>query len=96
MSTAEALLLAWFLGVVQVSSLTSALFVRVSAGRPSQPLAQRLFVACLALMGFVTMGALYLGPGYWLMAAATLASMILIVTCDFGEERTTAPHRSRR
>ena len=96
MSSTEALFLAWSLGVVQVLGVASAFFVRISAGRSVEPLAQRSYLGCLALMGMVTIGAFYLGPGYWLMAATTLASMILIATCDFGEERQSTAYRSRQ
>lgn len=88
MNTAEAIVLAWSLGIVQLIGLTSALGARLSSGTTAQVGYQRFFFACLALMGVVTMGSLYLlGPGYWLFSAATLSVMILIVTCDFGEIR---------
>ncbi|HZZ71295.1 MAG TPA: hypothetical protein VFE24_03525 [Pirellulales bacterium] len=95
-STSEAIIFAWALGVVQIVGVASALFARMSAGSTAQASCQRWFFVCLAALGCGTMSSLYyLGPGYWLLSAATLAVMILIVTCDFGEHRLASDRSAR-
>jgi hypothetical protein len=44
----------------------------------------------LLLMGLGTAFALTIGPGCWLTCSATLAVMVLTVTCDFRASREAA------
>ena len=52
-----------------------------------RPVSQYLFFAILPLMGVATSIALAVGPGCWATCAATLAIMVLTVTCDFRGSR---------
>lgn len=78
------LIAAQFLGVF------SAFLARLSEGSCCQFLGQFLFFGALPLVGAATMVALAIGPGCWVACAATLAAMILTVTCDFRGSRKAA------
>ncbi|MCL4190829.1 MAG: hypothetical protein KJZ87_03720 [Thermoguttaceae bacterium] len=71
------------LGVIQAVGLISAALARLSEGSGRQAASQRLFLACLALVGGCTVVSLVLGPGYWLTSGTTLSLMVLAATCDF-------------
>jgi hypothetical protein len=77
----------WILASLQLVGLASALFARLSEGSSGQSAGQWLFLVSLGLVGLGTMGALSMGPGYWLSSAATLSLMIVTATCDFSRCR---------
>jgi hypothetical protein len=58
----------WYLAVVLVVGLASAVLARVSEGSCLQTWCQRLFVGCLALVGVATFASLGLGRDCWLMS----------------------------
>ena len=85
MSYLEPSFLVWSLGVIQILGLISAWLARLSEGSPSQVSCQRLFLACLALVGLTTMASIALSPTpkYWLASGVTLSVMILAAIWDF-------------
>jgi hypothetical protein len=89
MSTLEMSTMVWGLAVIQVIGLVSAWLARASEGSRRETSCQRIFFACLGLMGLATMAAFSLSPGWWLTSGATLSVMILVATCDF--ERSWQP-----
>ena len=74
---------AWFLGLIPIAGLLSAWLARLSEGSSRQAWCQRLFVACLAIVGLLTMAFVALGARYWLASGATLSVMILAAVWDF-------------
>jgi hypothetical protein len=80
----------WLLISVQAIGLVSAWLARVSEGSSHQALSHSFFLVCLAIVGLAAVAGLAIGPGYWLMAATTLATMILIAVCDFRADRGVA------
>jgi len=85
MSYLEPSFLVWSLGVIQILGLISAWLARLSEGSASQASCQRLFIACLALVGLTTMASIALSPTpkYWLASGVTLGVMILAAIWDF-------------
>jgi hypothetical protein len=79
-----------FLTALQVLGLVSAWVARMSEGSSRQTASQRVFLACLALVGTATIIALAIGPGCWLTSATTLSIMILTAICDFRPSRREA------
>jgi hypothetical protein len=77
----------WLLTSVQVIGLISAWLARVSEGSSRQTVSHGFFLVCLGVVGFATAAGLTIGPGCWLTAATTLATMILIAICDFRGDR---------
>jgi hypothetical protein len=80
----------WLLIAAQFIGVFSAWAARLSEGSPHQATGQRTFFAILPLMGVATMVAFAIGPGCWLACSATLAFMVLTVTCDFRGSREAA------
>jgi hypothetical protein len=87
----DSLATVWFLVAVQAIGVTSACVTRLSEGSSRQALSQVVFLGMLPLSGAATVVAFAIGLGWWLACSATLALMILTVTCDFrsGRQRTT-------
>jgi hypothetical protein len=73
----------WMFGLVQLMGLTAAWLSRVSEGSVLQAWAQGWFMLSLVLAGLATAVASGFGPGYWLLSAATLGTMIIEAVCDF-------------
>jgi len=80
----------WLLVAAQILGVLSAFAARFSEGSPRQAISQAMFLGALPLMGAATLLALAVGPGCWLGCAATLAIMVLTVTCDFRRGRESA------
>jgi hypothetical protein len=80
----------WLLIAAQCVGVSSAWAARLSEGSPHQAIGQCAFFAILPLMGVATMVAFAIGPGCWLACSATLAFMVLTVTCDFRGSREAA------
>ena len=68
--------------VVQVLGLASVVLARLTENSAFQALCQRLFVACLLVVGGVTVLAFQSGSGGWFSCAATLPVMALGATLD--------------
>jgi hypothetical protein len=83
MATLEASIICCLFGAVELLGLTVAWLTRLSQGSRGQTSCQCLFFGSLALVGGATIVAFGLGPSYWLASGATLAFMVLTVTCDF-------------
>jgi hypothetical protein len=82
MNGIDLLTASWLLVGVQVFGLCSACAARLSEGFACQVVSQWVFFAALPLMGAATCLALPVGPGVWLGCTASLAVMVLTVTCD--------------
>lgn len=80
----------WFFVLAQLFGVLSAWLARLSEGSACQTLSQGLFFLALPFMGIMTAAALAVGPGWWLCCSATLAVMILTVTCDFRKSHELA------
>ncbi len=80
----------WLFVAAQLLGVSSAWLARLSEGRRHQVLCQWMFFGVLPLVGVANMVALAVGPGYWLACSATLAFMVLTVTCDFRGSRAAA------
>jgi hypothetical protein len=80
----------WLLIAAQIIGVLSACIARLSEGSSRQAVSQWAFFATLSLMGPATIVALTVGPGYWLACSASLAFMVLVVTCDFRGSREAA------
>jgi hypothetical protein len=80
----------WILVAAQIVGIVTACAARLSQGASQQALVQSLFLGVLAVMGAATIAAFAVGPGCWLACSATLAVMILTVTCDFRNGRKAA------
>jgi len=91
MSDMEVSTICCVLAVIEVLGLLVAWIARISEGSRQEARFRWLFFACLTLVGGITIVSLTIGPGYWLAAGATLAIMVLTVTCDFrGARHATA------
>jgi hypothetical protein len=80
----------WLLIAAQLLGVISACIARLSEGSPRQALSQGTFFGALSLMGAATIVALAVGPGCWVACSASLALMVLTVTCDFRGSREAA------
>ena len=80
----------WLLIAAQCVGFGSAWLARLSEGSCCQAISQCLFVGILPIMGVVTALAFAVSPGWWLACSATLAAMVLTVTCDFRRGREAA------
>jgi hypothetical protein len=78
------------LGLIQTLGLGAAALARLSEGSPHEQASQRLFLACLALVGISALVGLFLGPAFWLTSGATLSLMIVAATCDFNHTQRAA------
>lgn len=83
----DSVLLVCLLGGIQLLGLTSAAVARLSEGSSRQRSGQRLFLACLGLVGAATVVSVFLGPGCWLSSGTTFSLMVLGATCDFNHSR---------
>jgi hypothetical protein len=72
-----------FLGTIQILGLIVAVATRLAEGSCRQIWCQVLFFASMVLVGLVTIAALRLGPGCWMVSGTTFSVMVLTVTCDF-------------
>ncbi len=81
----------WFLAGVQVIGLLSAWLARLSEGSCNQVWCQRLFVACLAIMGMTTMAFVAVGTRQWLASGTTMSVMVLAAVWDFRSHASTTP-----
>lgn len=68
--------------VVQALGLVSVALARLTENSASQALCQRLFMACLLVVGGMTVLAFQCGTGGWFTCAATLPVMALGATLD--------------
>jgi hypothetical protein len=75
------------LGAIEVLGLASAWFARLSDGCRPQRFCQRLFIACLVVVGASTIVCIGLWPACWLGCGVTMSLMVLTVTCDFRRHR---------
>jgi hypothetical protein len=73
----------WGLVFIQVLGVASAWVVRLSEGSRRQTSCQRLFLACLMLVGGAAIVAPVVGSGWWMVSGGTLAVMVVMVTYDF-------------
>jgi hypothetical protein len=89
MAYLESSLFAWTLGIIQIVGLASAWLARLSEGSPRQASCQRIFFACLGLIGLATMLSVTLGPRYWITTCTTLAVMVVGTIWDFRAEAGT-------
>ena len=80
----------WVLVAVQFLGVLSACAARLSEGSRRQAISQGMFLSFLPLVGAATLVAFAMGPGCWLACSATLAIMVLTVTCDFRNGRESA------
>jgi len=80
----------WLLVAAQFLGVSSAWLARLSEGSSCQAVSQYVFFGVLPLMGVITAAALTIGPGCWMTCSATLAIMVLTVTCDFRRSREAA------
>jgi hypothetical protein len=70
--------------VVQILGLASVLCARLSERSSAQRCCQRIFFACLVLVGGAAVAALFLGSSAWAPCGTTLALMAVGVTFDGG------------
>jgi hypothetical protein len=82
--------LLYLVGAIQLVGLASVAFARLCEGSACQSSGQRVFFACLALVGAVAMFSVFLGPGFWLSSGTTFSLMVLGATCDFSRSRRLA------
>ncbi len=80
----------WLFIAAQILGVFTAWLARLSEGSACQAMGQLAFFAMLSLMGMATIVAMGVGPGLWLACSATLAFMVLTVTCDFRASRDAA------
>ena len=80
----------WLLVAAQCIGVAAAWLARLSEGSTCQAFGQYVFLATLPLVGASAVLALAVGPGCWLGCSATLAVMVLTVTCDFRGSRQAA------
>jgi len=81
------------LGVVcaiLVTGWLSACAARLSVGARQQGICQSVFLFCLVLVGAVTVLALGMAPGFWVVSGATFSIMVLTATWDFGQSNRVA------
>ena len=79
----ERTIVACILMGIQLAGVFGAVMARFSAGSRRELWCQRLFWACLCLVGMTTMVAAELWPECWPTLATTFSVMVLIVTVDF-------------
>ena len=82
-----ALILGLFLA--QTAGLLSAAATRLGPGSACHVSTRWLFSILLAVVGLGMIVSLNLGPTYWLTSGTTFSTMVLTVTCDFGDSRRT-------
>ena len=82
-----ALILGLFLA--QAAGLLSAVATRLGSGSACHVSTRWLFSILLAVVGLGMVVSLNLGPTYWLTSGTTFSTMVLTVTCDFGDSRRT-------
>ncbi len=86
----------WSLSAIQACGLASAWMARCSGGSRHRCQWERLFFACLMLVGLSTMGATLLPrSSNWLFGGATLGVMLLMAVWDVRPATTTAMGGSR-
>ncbi len=73
--------------LTQAVGLASAAAVRLGNGSPCRFSARCLFFVLLGAVGLCMVVSVNLGPVYWLTSGAAFATMVLTVTCDFGDSR---------
>ncbi len=80
----DAQTVSWILVTVQLAGLSSAWLARLSEGSRGQTSCQRIFLACLGLVGVATVLSLFMTAGTWMFSGATLSLMVLAAVWDFG------------
>jgi hypothetical protein len=80
----------WALVGVQFFGIVSAVTARLSEGTHYQMVSQRVFCCLLPLVGGANIFSLTIGPSAWLACSATFSVMVLMVTCDFQNDRVGA------
>jgi hypothetical protein len=83
----DSVVLVCSLAGIQIVGLASAAVARLSEGSSRQKSGQRLFLACLGLVGAATIVSVFMGPGCWLSSGTTFSLMVLGATCDFSYSR---------
>lgn len=78
--------------VVQLLGLASVALARLTENSVFQTLCQRLFVACLLIVGGMTVLAFQCGTGGWFTCASTLPVMALGATLDLKRTYEYAPY----
>ena len=79
--------LIWCLFLSQAAGLVSAVAARPGSGTACHVSTRWLFSLLLAVVGLGMVVSLNLGPTYWLTSGTTFSTMVLTVTCDFGDSR---------
>lgn len=77
----------WGLLAILPAGLFSTWFARVTAGSEQQVSGQRVFLACLLLVGIATFIAFLSGARFALITSAVLSIMVIGVTCEFNTSR---------
>ena len=73
--------------LTQAAGLASAAAARLGTRSAYHSSTQWLFCVLLAIVGLGMVVSLNLGPAYWLTSGTAFATMVLTVTCDFGDSR---------
>lgn len=81
----------WLLLAVQALGLTSAWLARQTHGCAWEGTCQRLFLACLGLVGLTALAGPAIGPCYCLSSGLSLAFMVVGAITDFGKTQAL-PH----
>jgi Flp pilus assembly protein TadB len=79
----------WVVVSIQFAGLFSAWLARQTVGGRAERPCQRLFLACLALVGVTSVVAMGISAASWLFSAATLALMVIAAVWDFGRQAET-------
>lgn len=78
----DSLMAIGLLAAAQFLGLMSAAGARWSAGSRGQTFFQGLFLLLFTVLGVVTMGSVFVGPGYVLACGTALAVMVLTATWE--------------
>lgn len=74
----------FFLGVIQVLGLLSALATRISLKASCCNLSQWVFVICLSLVALTTILTVGKASGCWLVSGTTFSLMVVTAIGEFG------------
>lgn len=85
MTGAESTVSLLSLASIQCLGLMSAGLARLSAGSKRQQSFQRLFLACLTVVGCATVAAVAMGPAWLVTSGTVLAVMVLTAVYDAGQ-----------
>ncbi len=81
----------WCLITIHVVGLASAWLARQSQGTPRQSPCQFAFLASLVIVGPATAASFFMGPGPFLLAGSTFATMVLTATWEFSDTVRAQP-----